>query len=266
MDGAVDILLPPEELSQGQAEGFELALTNYLTWCLDQFDCPFDGGLDNARDQIADMLETARTEGYPTASSRDVNGNLMVYGIVVTLYDQEAWPLLSMAFEEVVSSGSATFVYELANFYFDRNSTTGEYQSNSTEAFTAIGCLDDGPGDAWSLEDLREFERESTELSATFGWWFASDLGCDSWPWEADETIDSLDNAAQADGLLVVGTTSDPATPYRWSESLADRINAPLLTYEGDGHTAYGRSNQCVIDIVDTFLVDGDLPDSGLRC
>jgi pimeloyl-ACP methyl ester carboxylesterase len=266
LDGAVDFLLPPEELSEGQAEGFENALTEFLEWCVRQADCELGDDVEDARAQVADLILTARDDGFPTAGDAVVNGNLMIYGIVVTLYDEASWPYLQLALNEVALLGEATIVYELANFYFDRNSVTGEYNGNSTEAFTAIGCLDDDGDAATTLEEVREFEATSIEISPTFGWWFASGLGCDGWPWTARESITTLEDAAGANPILVVGTTNDPATPYKWSVSLAERLGAGLLTYEGDGHTAYGRSNQCVIDAVDMYLVDGTLPDSGLRC
>ena len=61
--------------------------------------------------------------------------------------------------------------------------------------------------------------------------------------------------------------TGDPATPYEWSVALAEQLESGvLLTYEGEGHTAYGRSNQCIIDAVDGFLVDGVMPAEGTRC
>jgi len=64
-----------------------------------------------------------------------------------------------------------------------------------------------------------------------------------------------------------VGTTNDPATPYQWAKNLTDELgNATLLTYDGEGHTAYGRSNQCIIDAVDGWLVDGTMPRSGTVC
>jgi len=43
-------------------------------------------------------------------------------------------------------------------------------------------------------------------------------------------------------------------------------LGAPLLTYSGEGHTAYGRSNQCVTDVVDAYLVDGVVPQDGVQC
>lgn len=266
LDGAVDFLLPGEEQGRGQAEGFENALTNFLTWCTPRDECPLDGGVEQARTQIQGLLETALNQGYETGSDWDLNGNLMVYGIVVTLYDQLSWPYLEVALDEVVNDGTASVMYQLANFYLDRNPSGGEYLSNSQWAFTAINCLDAIPEDPWTYEEVDEYRDLMEEASPTFGWWFASSTGCDAWPWTANDHIESLDNAATANQMLVVGTTNDPATPFAWSESLAERLGAVMLSYDGEGHTAYGRSNQCVIDAVDGFLVDGQMPDSGTEC
>ena len=72
---------------------------------------------------------------------------------------------------------------------------------------------------------------------------------------------------AGAGPILVVGTTGDPATPYAWSEELASQLgDATLLTYEGEGHTAYGRSGGCIEEQVDAYLLEGTVPEDGLRC
>lgn len=266
LDGAVDFLLPEEEIGAGQAEGFENALTNFLRWCTGRDECALGDDVDEARDTIQALLARALSDPLPTGTDWDLNGNLMVYGIVVTLYDEQSWTYLEMGLEEAVDSGTGSVLYQLANFYLDRNGETGEYLANSTWAFTAINCLDAIPGETWSFEDLQQYRALMEEASPTFGWWFASSTGCDNWPWTADEHIESLDNAATAPQMLVVGTTNDPATPFEWSVSLADRLGAELLSYDGEGHTAYGRSNQCVVDAVDGFLVDGQMPDSGTEC
>ncbi len=267
LDGAVDFLLPGIETARGQAEGFENALTNFLRWCSASGDCPLTGGLAAQKAQLSELMETSLTNPYPTGTDWGLNGNLFVYGVVVTLYDEASWTFLQMALEEVIEEGTAGFLYELAGFYLSRDGATGEYLDNSTWAFTAIGCLDGDPSEEWTIEDQLEFRAEMQEASPTFGWWFASGVGCGDWPWAAKEPITSLDQAATAsDNILIIGTTHDPATPLKWSESLADRLGATLLTYDGEGHTAYGRSNQCIIDAVDGFLVDGEMPVSGKQC
>lgn len=266
LDGAVDPLLSGEELSRGQATGFEDALTAFLEWCVGRDSCPVGPTVEDARTTVQSILTTARTSGY-SASSGSVNGNIMVYGIVVTLYSEDSWEFLEMALDELLNDGVANLFAMLADFYFDRDTFTGEYNSNATVAFTAIGCLDRYEDEElWTIDDVTEYAEDVTAQSPTFGWWFASGLGCDGWPWFAQEVVEGLDNAATAAPMLIVGTSNDPATPLVWAESLAERLEMPLLVWEGEGHTAYGRSNQCVIDTVDAYFVDGAIPNDGERC
>jgi hypothetical protein len=39
-----------------------------------------------------------------------------------------------------------------------------------------------------------------------------------------------------------------------------------LVTYNGQGHTAYGRSNDCIVFAVDDYLIDGKVPSSDPNC
>ena len=75
--------------------------------------------------------------------------------------------------------------------------------------------------------------------------------------------------AVRAEGappIVVVGTTRDPATPYAWAVSLADQLaSGRLLTFEGDGHTAY-HGNRCIDRAVDRFFLEGKAPADGTRC
>ena len=265
LDGAVDISLAPEEQSLTQAQGFENALKNFIVWCRGQDTCPLTGDVEQSRRQIADIAIKARDQTYPSGGNTPVDGNLMIYGMVVTLYDQASWTYLELALEEVINSDTANIFYELGNFYLDRNGQTGDYVGNSTVAFTAIACLDSAQDD-WTMAKQNEFALSIAEASPTFGWWFSGSGGCEGWPYHADETVTSIDKAKSAAPMLVVGTTNDPATPYKWAQSLAEQLGATLLTFDGEGHTAYGRSNQCIIDAVDGFLVDGVMPAEGRQC
>ena len=65
----------------------------------------------------------------------------------------------------------------------------------------------------------------------------------------------------------MIGTTNDPATPYQWAVTVADTLeNGHLVTYEGEGHTAYNKSNACVNQAVDDFLVNGTVPVLDPKC
>lgn len=56
-------------------------------------------------------------------------------------------------------------------------------------------------------------------------------------------------------------------TPYSWAVSLAEQLeNGHLVSYDGEGHTAYNKSNSCVNDAVDGFFIDDVVPTSDPLC
>ena len=73
--------------------------------------------------------------------------------------------------------------------------------------------------------------------------------------------------AAGSADILVIGTTNDPATPYVWAQTLAERARerAPHHLH-GEGHTAYNKSNSCVNDAVDDYFIDGRVPEPTRSC
>jgi pimeloyl-ACP methyl ester carboxylesterase len=93
-----------------------------------------------------------------------------------------------------------------------------------------------------------------------------SSLPCGSWPVSPTGAPQKI-SAQGADPVVVIGTTRDPATPYEWAVRLREQLSsASLITFEGDGHTAYTRSNECVDDAVDAYYLEGEVPEDGLRC
>ena len=73
--------------------------------------------------------------------------------------------------------------------------------------------------------------------------------------------------AAGSQPILVVGTTRDPATPYEWAQALAAQLDAGhLLTYVGDGHTAYRRGSTCIDRNGRRLPARAAVPAAGTRC
>lgn len=210
------------------------------------------------------MLDRALTDPYPTSSNRRVTRNLAFYGVAVTLYDQGSWPALTQALEEVLTSGTGDTLLYLADFYNDRD-PDGTFANNSAEAFRAVGCLDSrGTTDVAEMRaQVAEIEKVAPTVGTFFGF---SGLVCSDWP--VPPVAQEFDlHAVGAPPIVVIGTTNDPATPYAWAQALADTFDSGVLvTYDGEGHTAYARSNDCILDAVDDFLVDGVVPADGLRC
>jgi TAP-like protein len=64
---------------------------------------------------------------------------------------------------------------------------------------------------------------------------------------------------------LVVGGSEDGATPFVWSQRIAQRIGGRLLTREGYAHVSYDKST-CVRETTDHFLTDLVLPPAGKVC
>ncbi|MFK5688648.1 alpha/beta hydrolase [Ornithinimicrobium sp. LYQ92] len=265
LDGAIDPGLSGLEMGLGQAAGFERATRAYVEDCVASGECPLGSDVDSAMERIPAFLD--ELDANPIPVEGDAAGELTegwgLYGIIVAMYDEGAWPILSQAFESAFA-GDGTMLMYLANAYASRSSD-GSYEGNGMQAIYAVNCLDRPAEGAEDLDDeavLQQFE----EAAPTWGRYLAGDGACEYWPAEAGETVEDY-SAAGADPILVVGTTGDPATPYQWAEGLAETLDSGvLLSYQGEGHTAYGRSNDCIDDAVDAYLLEGTVPEDGTTC
>lgn len=264
LDGALDPSMSNDDLVVGQAIGFENALRAYVEDCQQDDACPLKGTLDQGLARVAQLVADAEASPLPAGGGAEVNGTLAWYGIVVTLYDDGSWPYLTMALDEAINSGTGSTLLELANFYLDRT-PDGSYTANSMVAFQAINCLD-YPMVVRDYDEMVAFADQVAAVAPTFGRDFAMAIGCETWPFPATGERRPI-TAEGAAPILVVGTTGDPATPYEWAVALADQLaSAELLTWEGEGHTAYGRGGSCVSDVVETYLLEGELPAGGASC
>jgi pimeloyl-ACP methyl ester carboxylesterase len=266
LDGALDPSNGYDDVLLGQAGGLELALRSYLQACLDgdtSDECPVRGSVDQAAEQVQRVIAQAEEQPLPTGTDRELTVTLAVSGIITPLYEDASWPVLDEALAAALV-GDGEPLLRLADLYADRNED-GTYASNLLEAFTAINCLDYAVDD--SPDAMRALEDRLAQESPTFGRFLAfGETTCGLWPEEpvrAEETI----SASGAPPILVVGTTGDPATPYEWSVALAEQLESGrLLTWEGEGHTAYARGSRCVDAAVDGYLLDGVLPGEGATC
>ena len=74
-------------------------------------------------------------------------------------------------------------------------------------------------------------------------------------------------HAKGAAPIVVVGTTRDPATPFRWAVALAHQLDSGVLVRrDGDGHTGYRTGNPCVDNAVESYLVSGIVPKNNTSC
>jgi len=263
LDGALDPSLSYEELTKGQAAAFDKALHAYVANCQKTSGCPLTRSTGDGVQQIHNAITAAEASPLPAKDGRKVSGSTFVSGLLLPLYNSDNWPVLTRALGTALA-GDGTGMLQLADFGADRD-PSGTYTSNSTFAFNAINCLDypmvSDPA-AMRAED-QELRRESP----TLGYYFAyGGTNCQDWPYKNVRTPAPAEYKGSAP-IVVVGTTGDPATPVEWASALRKQLgNASLLTWKGEGHTAYGRSNSCIGNAVDDYLVDGKAPADNTVC
>ena len=260
LDGAIDPSLSLAEQGLGQAKGFEQALRTYVDYCQNSTGCPLSGGTDAGVQQIRDLITSANSTPLATGDpNRTVTGSDIVAALSEYLYTTEQnWEPLNKALDQAINhrDGSA--------FVASEEQDTSS-KDDGGGAFQAVTCLDypvEGDKTTWAAQ----YEQAKREAPVFADSAVGMDLVCSVWGHNGTRKPTQI-HARGAAPILVVGTTGDPATPYAWSKSLAEQLDSgQLLTWEGNGHTAYGGDASCVNDAVDAYLISGTMPKKGLTC
>ena len=269
LDGAVDPSLSAADLALGQAKGFEASLRAYVQNCQSsKLGCPLSGDVDSGVSQVREFLESTKTAPLPTSDSqRPLTYDLALYGVLGSMYQTQLWSSLNLALSKAMGDlgdPDGSLLLAIADTVSHRESD-GSYYGNTAEALMPVNCLDypvQGDNASWE-QNATAVKEASPTFSAQL---LYPDAYCQGWGHESSRKREKI-TASGAAPILVVGTTGDPATPYAWSEALAEQLESgQLLTWKGNGHTAYGRSNDCVKNAVDTYLLNGTMPDKGLTC
>lgn len=266
LDGVVPPDLTSKELGKGQAVGFDTATRSYLANCVAGGNCLLGGTVDAGMTRIHSFLTSLATHPLPVSGDarvKQLTEGWAVLGIAAAMYTQENWPYLTQAFR-LAFNGDGTGLMQLADYYTSR-SPNGTYSDNLFQVINAVNCLD--RPDTADLTAVRanvaEFTKAAPLWGADLAW---GDVICGVWPVHGDHPPAPV-SATGSNTIVVVGTTRDPATPYQWAVQLRKELsNAVLLTFDGDGHTAYQRGSSCINNAIDAYLVAGTTPKDGLVC
>ncbi|MGV9288225.1 alpha/beta hydrolase [Streptomyces sp. NPDC003719] len=269
LDGAMDPSLSARRLNLEQTAGFETAFQSFVKDCVRRAGCPL-GGPGATPGQAGRKLKAffgdldARPVPTGDPDGRKLTESLATIGVIAAMYDEGAWQQLRESLGSAMKRHDGAGLLVLSDSYYEREA--GGSYSNLMFANAAVNCLDLPP--SFSTPDqvreaLPDFEKASPVFGEGLAW---ASLNCAYWPVQPSGEPHRIE-AAGAAPIVVVGTTRDPATPYRWAKALAGQLSSGrLLTYEGDGHTAYGRGSTCIDRAINTYLLRGTPPADGTRC
>ena len=255
LDGAMDPSLSLSERVLGQAVGFERARRAYVEHCLATGGCPLSGDAEAASAQLDAFINGLADDPVPTADPAAPLTKEQVEGaIVLALYSSELQPTLTEGLSQAMTRNDGSVLARMGG--------SGDGAAVNSAGMANI-CLDypaEGDMAAWEAQ-----YRQATEAAPHYGG-LPADVYCRAWGHRGTREPAPI-HAAGASPILVVGTAGDPATPYPWAQSLAEQLDSgQLLTWEGDGHTAYTRAGDCVSKAVDAYLLNAQTPKEGLVC
>ncbi|MEZ0069594.1 pimeloyl-ACP methyl ester carboxylesterase [Streptacidiphilus sp. MAP12-20] len=265
LDGAMNPSLNALQLNSQQAGGFEVAFDAFAADCVKRPGCALGTGtVQQAGAKLDAFFQSLDTNPLPTGQGRQLDEALGTTGVISAMYDQAQWPDLRLALSAAIKNGDGKALLALSDQYYER-SPDGTY-SNLMYANSAVNCLDLPPS-ATTPDQVRQEEPLYDKASPHFGTSLAwGGLTCAYWPVPATGAPHVIP-AKGASPILVVGTIRDPATPYAWAQGLAAQLESgSLLTYDGDGHTAYSRGSTCIDEAVNSYLLQGKVPAKGTIC
>jgi pimeloyl-ACP methyl ester carboxylesterase len=256
LDSVIDPALSFNQMTAGQADGFEGILNAFFTWCAASPECAWHTGSDPTATLQA-LLTTAATSPAAAGGGSVAGVGQLYDALLEDPYSQSDWPQLGQALADDAAGNGAPVVAQ-SNTY----NTGGS--DNADDAATAIDCLDHPVSHVLATYGAlaSSLEASAPVFGPLLAW---GEAGCAVWPVPPTRPVGPV-AAPGSPPILVIGTTNDPATPYAWAVSVSQELDhGVLLTHDGDDHVAYFYS-ACVRADVQTYLVSGETPPSGTVC
>jgi pimeloyl-ACP methyl ester carboxylesterase len=256
LDSVIDPALTFDQITEGQAQGFEAVLQSFFTWCAGSSSCPWRPAGDPTAALLAQIAAAAATP-VPAGRGRVAGAGELYDALLGGLYARSDWSALGSALA-ADAAGNGAPVVTMSDHYNQNGST------NADAAALAIDCLDHPVShDLATFSSLADALKPSSPVFGPLLAW--GEAACAVWPAPPTRLVGPV-VAPGAPAVLVVGTTNDPATPYAWAANVSKQLgHGVLLTRDGDDHVAYFYS-ACVRGYVEAYLVSGVTPPPGTTC
>lgn len=236
-----------------QQAAFQAAFDDFARDCTAQPDCPLGTDPAGAVAQFRALVTPLIDQPIPAADGRMLGYSDAMVGTYQALYNSALWRSLADGLAGV-AAGQGDRLLQLADQYMGRDAD-GRY-TNTDDAFTAVRCVDEpaitDPAVAAQFDarirEVAPFADSGTGTGAA-----PLDV-CAFWP-VPPATPPTTDLPTDLPPALVVSTTGDPATPYQDGVSLADTIDAGLISYTGEQHTVVFSGVDCVDSVVADYLL-----------
>jgi pimeloyl-ACP methyl ester carboxylesterase len=267
LDGVVDPAQSQTTSDLQQAQGFETDLKQFFAWCPTNATChrELPTGARASYDQLFGTLASgASLPAYLKAiygGVQKVTIGTAEVALAGSLYSKQSWPDLAQAIQQGLG-GDGTLLAAIA-YQYEGLQVNGTFD-NELAAEVATSCLDrPSPTKVSTYEKLSDvMAKAAPDFGASEAW---GTLTCAYWPVRPQLTPHAV-RAPASPPILLVGSTADPATPYRWAKAVAGQLaHARLLTRVGPGHTAYFYST-CIQAKVNRYLETLRLPPPHTVC
>ncbi|MCF2530723.1 alpha/beta hydrolase [Yinghuangia soli] len=258
LDGLVDSSVDRITMAREQAEAFDLAFRAFAADCLQLADCPFTGTVADATVRMRRALDEL-DRNPAKIGVRRLDEGMAASVIGSYLYSRSAWEPLRILIGSLFT-GSPRPLLDAFDSYADRG-RDGAYRDSTLPGYFEISCAD---GQTLTAAEAADLTRDIMATAPVLGPGVV-------WSWAADCPAPGPDRArpiagADLPGMLLISTTRDPATPHVNAPRVAAQLpKSVLVTYDGDGHVAFGGP-ACVDGAVVTFLTTGKLPAAPLTC
>lgn len=277
LDGVINVRHTYYHWRERQQRGFQQAAERFLAACRKVTDCPFADAQADTRMLHPLMIERARLEkaeaekkaGNPFLGLLE-KGRLRARPIprddelldvfYLGLLQEEHWPYLSAVMSDFLGGKPETFRKHFGALMDD----------GRADALAAISCADiaerESDGSAIVLQRhldlLSPWDNHHLPYRREEAW------PCAYWPYVGSDYRHPLPPLPQAlPQMLLVSLRHDPTTPWQNAREMADWLQAPLLTIEGDGHiVAMTKRSVCADDVISDYLLQPERPLQDRHC